>query len=107
MFALLTHAFGLAAGRRSSYQKNLERVTQDLLSILGKDKLLKMMTPEERVRGLTPEERIHGLPPEERVRGLTPEERVRGLTLEDIRGLETQTLGKLKQLIFSTAKTEN
>ena len=32
MFALLTHAFGLAAGRRSSYQKNLERITQDLIS---------------------------------------------------------------------------
>jgi len=86
------------AGRRSSYQKNIERVTQDLLSILGKDKLLKMMTPEERVRGLTPEERIHGLP---------PEERVRGLTLEDIRGLDTQTLEKLKQLIFSASETEN
>ena len=89
MFALLTHTFGLAAGSRSSYQKNMERVAQDLISILGKDKLLKMMTPEERVRGLTPEERL------------------RGLTLEDIRSLDTQTLEKLKQLIFSTAKTEN
>jgi len=77
MFALLTHAFGLAAGKRSSYQKNLERVTQDLISILGKDKLLKMMTPEERVRGLT---------------------------LEDILGLETQTLEKLKQLILNQGK---
>jgi len=67
----------------------MERVAQDLISILGKDKLLKMMTPEERVRGLTPEERL------------------RGLTLEDIRSLDTQTLEKLKQLIFSTAKTEN
>ena len=63
------------AGRQSSYQKNLERVTQDLLTIIGKEKLLKMMTPEERVRGLPPEERVRGLPPEERVRGLTPEER--------------------------------
>jgi len=95
------------AGIQSSYQKNLERVTQDLLSILGKDKLLKMMTPEERLRGLTPEERIHGLPPEERVRGLPPEERMRGLTLEDIRGLDTQTLEKLKQMIFSASETEN
>ena len=64
MFALLTHAFGLAAGKRSSYQKNMERVTQDLLSIVGKDKLLKMMTPEERVRGLTLEERLRGLDPQ-------------------------------------------
>ncbi len=46
------------AGRQSSYQKNLERVTQDLLSIIGKEKLLKMMPPEERVRGLTLEERL-------------------------------------------------
>ena len=81
MFALLTHAFGLAAGRRSSYQKNLERITQDLISTIGKDKLLKMMTPEERVRGLTLEERLPGLDP--------------------------QIQEKIKQLIFSTSKTEN
>ena len=54
------------AGRQSSYQKNLERVTQDLLTIIGKDKLLKQMTPEERVRGLPPEERVRGLTLEER-----------------------------------------
>ena len=78
------------AGRQSSYQKNLERVTQDLLSILGKDKLLKMMTPEERLRGLTPEERV---------RGLTPEEL--------LRGLDSKTQEKLKQLMFNTSKTEN
>jgi hypothetical protein len=52
------------AGKQSSYQKNLERVTQDLLSILGKEKLLKMMTPEERVCGLTFEERLYGLDPQ-------------------------------------------
>ena len=79
------------AGRQSSYQKNLERVTQDLLTIIGKEKLLKMMTPEERVRGLLPEERVRGLLPEERVRGLPPEERVRGLTPEERK--------KLKQLL--------
>jgi hypothetical protein len=49
------------AGKRNSYQKNLERVTQDLISVIGKDKLLKMMTPEERLRGLTLEERLRGL----------------------------------------------
>ena len=69
------------AGRRSSYQKNLERITQDLISTIGKDKLLKMMTPEERVRGLTLEERLPGLDP--------------------------QIQEKIKQLIFSTSKTEN
>ncbi|MBC8228566.1 hypothetical protein H8E77_03340 [bacterium] len=80
MFALLTHAFGLAAGRQSSYQKNLERVTQDLISILGKDKLLKMMTLEERVRGLT---------------------------LEDILGLETQTTDLESMMFYSPSQIRN
>jgi len=78
------------AGKRSSYQKNMERVAQDLLSVIGKDKLLEMVTPEERLRGL---------PPEERVRGLTLEER--------LRGLDHQTQEKIKQAIFGTSETEN
>jgi len=64
----------------------LERVTQDLLSIFGKDKLLKMMTPEERISGLT------------------PEERVRGLSEEDIRGLTPQTREKLKQILLNQSE---
>jgi hypothetical protein len=83
------------AGKQSSYQKNLERVSQDLLSIVGKDKLLEMMAPEERVRGLTPEERL---------RGLTLEERLRGISKEDIRGLDPKTQEKLKQLILNQEK---
>ena len=78
------------AGTQSSYQKNLERVTQDLLSILGKDKLLKMMTPEERVQGLSPEVRVRGLTLEERLRGLDP-----------------QIQEKIKQLIFNASETKN
>ncbi|MBM3237560.1 hypothetical protein FJZ31_14820 [Candidatus Poribacteria bacterium] len=66
------------AGKQSLYQKNLERVTQDLLSIIGKDKLLMMMTPEERVHGLTPEELL--------------------------RGLDSKTQEKLKQLILNQEK---
>ena len=87
------------AGKRSSYQKNMERVAQDLLSIVGKDKLLKMVTPEERLHGLLPEEWLRGLPSEERVRGLTLEER--------LRGLDPQTQEKIKQAIFGTSETEN
>jgi hypothetical protein len=96
------------AGKQSSYQKNLERVTQDLLSILGKEKLLKMMTPEERLRGLSPEERVRGLSPEVRVQGLSPEVRVRGLTLEErLCGLDPQIQEKIKQLLFNTSETKD
>ena len=39
---------------------------------------------------------------------MTPEERVRGLTLEErLPGLDPQIQEKIKQLIFSTSKTEN
>ena len=60
MFALLTHAFGLSAGKSSSYQKNLEFIAKDigkeLIPFLSKEEMLKHITPEERLIGLTPEE---------------------------------------------------
>ena len=80
-------------GKQNSYRKNLEFIAKDigeeLIPFLSKEEMLKHITHEDLVRVLT------------------PEERVRGLTLEDIRRLDTPTLEKLKQLIFSTSKTEN
>ena len=52
MFASLTHAFGLAAGRKSAYQKNIELYIKEYGEVL-----LRGLTPEEILRGLDPETR--------------------------------------------------
>ena len=69
------------AGKRSLYQKNLERIAKSM----GTD-LLPFIVPEERVSGLTLEERLHGL------------------NSVDVRELHPETREKLKQLLRELEK---
>lgn len=56
------------AGKQREYQKNLERITQDLLSVINKDEILKQMTPDDLARGLSSKEQLSRLNNEEQKR---------------------------------------